>query len=96
MGNTSNSATQTCNQTEYGHAGMTVPFDQITEPGAYICNWTGHLLRVPEDGVTAGRSPLINIVGPEPLMVTKVSDNPYITVTKAKLVAANFDLSVNF
>ncbi len=96
MGNTSNSATQTCNQTEYAHAGMTVPFDQISEPGSYICNWTGHLLRVPEDGVTAGRSPLINIVGPEPLMVTKVSDNPYMTVTKAKLVAANFDLSVNF
>lgn len=76
--------------------GATLPFDQISESGAYICNWSGHLLRVPEDGVTAGRSPMLNIVGCEPLTVTKISDNPFITLTKAKLVASNFDLAVNF
>ncbi|TWT40394.1 hypothetical protein RAS1_41030 [Phycisphaerae bacterium RAS1] len=74
----------------------TVPFDQINAPGAYICNWSGHLLRVPEDGITPGRSPMLNIVGCEPLTVTKISDNPYITVTKAKLVAANYDIATNF
>ncbi len=84
--------------TTYGSktVGTTIPFDAINEPGAYICNWSGHLLRVPEDGVTAGRSPLINIVGNEPLTVTKISENPYITLTKAKLLASNFDLNVNF
>lgn len=76
--------------------GTTFPFDSITSPGAYICNWSGHLLRIPEDGVVPGRSPLVNLIGPEPLMVTKISDNPYITLTKAKLIASNFDLSVNF
>jgi hypothetical protein len=76
--------------------GTTIPFDAINEPGAYICNWSGHLLRVPEDGVTPGRSPMLNIVGCEPLTVTKISDNPYITLTKAKLLASNFDLDVNF
>lgn len=74
----------------------TMTWDQINDPGAYICHWSGHLLRVPEDGVTPGRSPLLSLIGPEPLFVTKISNNPYITVTKAKLVAANFDLSVNF
>lgn len=84
--------------TTYGTktVGTTIPFDAINEPGAYICTWSGHLLRVPEDGVTAGRSPLINIVGNDPLMVTKISENPYITLTKAKLLASNFDLNVNF
>ncbi len=76
--------------------GATIPFDQISEPGAYICNWSGHLLRVPEDGVTPGRSPMINIVGPDPLTVTKISDNPFVTITKAKLLASNWDLNVNF
>jgi hypothetical protein len=76
--------------------GATIPFDGIQTPGAYICNWSGHLLRVPEDGVTAGRSPMLNIVGPDPLTVTKISENPYITLTKAKLLASNFDLAVNF
>jgi len=73
-----------------------IPFDRINEPGAYVCNWSGHLLRVPEDGYTAGRSPVVNIVGSEPLYVTKISDNPYVTLTKAKLLAANFDLHVNW
>ncbi|MGE0479795.1 MAG: hypothetical protein AB7Q17_04920 [Phycisphaerae bacterium] len=76
--------------------GTTFPFDGINAPGAYICNWSGHLLRVPEDGVVPGRSPLINLIGPEPLMVTKISDNPYLTLTKAKLIASNFDITVNF
>lgn len=76
--------------------GTTVPFDSIQEPGCYICNWSGHLLRVPEDGVAPGRSPLINIVGTDPLFVTKISDNPFVTLTKAKMVAANIDCNVNF
>jgi len=27
--------------------GTTLPFGGIHEPGAYICRWSGHLLRVP-------------------------------------------------
>ncbi|MGB2986680.1 MAG: hypothetical protein WBE26_12450 [Phycisphaerae bacterium] len=76
--------------------GTKVPFESIQDPGCYICNWSGHLLRVPEDGVAPGRSPLINIVGAEPLFVTKISENPYITLTKAKMVASNHDCPVNF
>ena len=76
--------------------GTTVPFDTIQEPGCYVCNWSGHLLRVPEDGVAPGRSPMINIVGCEPLFVTKLSDNPYVTLTKAKMIACNIDCNVNF
>lgn len=95
----SNTTTSTTNfSTTYGSksVGTTVPFDAINEPGAYVCNWSGHLVRVPEDGVAPGRSPLINIIGAEPLTVTKISENPYITITKAKLLASNFDLAVNF
>ncbi len=94
MSTTTNTNTNTT--TNFPTCGATVPFDQINAPGAYICNWSGHLLRVPEDGVLPGRSPLINIVATEPLTVTKISDNPYITITKAKLLASNFDLNVNF
>jgi len=76
--------------------GTKVPFESINDAGCYICNWTGHLLRVPEDGVTPGRSPLVNIVGCEPLYVTKISDNPFIPVTKARMIACNLDINVNF
>ena len=78
------------------HNGTCVAFDSIQEPGCYICNWNGHLVRIPEDGVTPGRSPMISIIGAEPLYVTKISENPFVTVTKARLLASNFDLPVNF
>jgi hypothetical protein len=74
----------------------TLPFEQIQDPGTYICNWSGHLLRVPPDGVASGRSPLLNIIGNNTLFVTKISDDPFVTVTKARLLASNFDIQVNF
>jgi hypothetical protein len=88
----------TCNTTkECATAfGTVLPFETINAPGCYICNWSGHLLRVPDDGVAPGRSPLINIIGNEPLFVTKLSDNPYITLTKAKMIASNLDCAVSF
>jgi len=79
-----------------GNTGQVLPFDQINEPGAYICHWSGHLLRIPEDGVSPGRSPMVNFVGNEALFTTKINDNPWITLTKARMLAANCDLNVNF
>ncbi len=76
--------------------GTKVPFEAINEPGCYICNWSGHLLRVPEDGVAMGRSPLINVIGCEQLYVTKIADNPFIPLTKARMLASNHDINVNF
>ena len=76
--------------------GTKIPFEAIQESGCYVCNWSGHLLRIPEDGVAPGRSPLLTIVGCDPLFVTKISENPYMPLTKAKVVASNYDLHVNF
>jgi hypothetical protein len=75
--------------------GITIPFDGITEPGCYICNWSGHLLRIPEDGISGGTAAL-TIIGANPLYVTKISEDPFIPVTKARLTAANIDAPVNF
>lgn len=80
---------------DHRHA-ITIPFDQINEPGCYVCNWSGHLLRVPPDGIAPGRSPLMNFVGRKALFVTKIGNDPYMTVTKARLLAANADLDVRF
>ncbi|MFQ5720753.1 MAG: hypothetical protein ACE5IK_14540 [Acidobacteriota bacterium] len=73
-----------------------LPFSDLGEPGTYLSEWSGHLVRIPDDGVKAGRSPVIEIVGKEPMYVIKLSDNPYITLTKARMVAADLDLDVNF
>ena len=71
--------------------GTCVPFDAICETGCYISNWSGELLRVTPDGLTA-----INTAGSKPLFATKISHNPQITITKARLLAANYDLPANF
>ena len=39
---------------------------------------------------------VVTMVGCEALWVTKISDNPYITRTKARMQASNYDLPVNF
>ncbi len=94
---TNPTTTRTYTQAEStGAQGTQIPFESINQPGCYVCNWSGHLLRVPEDGVAAGRSPLINIVGQQQLFVTQISENPYITVTKARMLACNCDVAVNF
>ena len=76
--------------------GMQIPFEGVNDPGTYICNWSGHLLRIPEDAVKPGRSPVISMKGPETLFVTKICGDPYIPVTKARLLAADCHVQVNF
>lgn len=76
--------------------GMQVPFEAINDPGCYICNWSGHLLRIPEDAVKPGRSPVLVLKGMETLYVTKLCNDPYVPVTKARMLAADCDVVVNF
>jgi hypothetical protein len=75
---------------------MRIPFSEIQEPGAYVSNQTGHLVRVPEDAIKPDRTPLIDLVASEPLLFTKISDNPFISLTKARLLTCDMDLLVNF
>jgi hypothetical protein len=76
--------------------GTTLAFDVLSEPGAYVCNWSGHLLRVRPDAVGAGRRPGLNIIGDRPLTITKISDDPEVVISKAKRLAAFFNLDVKF
>lgn len=76
--------------------GTRVGFDSVHEPGTYICELTGHLFRIPEEEVSPGRSPLMSIIGSEPIRMRRISDNPYVTLSKARVLASNLDLNVNF
>lgn len=81
---------------ELKNLGTEFRFSNLREPGCYISNWSGHLIRLPEDGLKPGRSPVLEILGKEPMIVTKISDDPYLTITKARMIAADLDLTVNF
>jgi len=71
-------------------------FEALNEPGCYVSNWSGHLIRVPDEALKPGHSPLIEIKGKESMIVTKLSNDPYLAISKARLVAADLDAVVEF
>ena len=79
-----------------GLSAARIPFSEIHEPGAYVSNTTGHLVRIPEDAVKPDRTPLIDLVAAEPLLFSRISVNPFISLTKARMLACDLDLPVNF
>ncbi len=77
-------------------AGVRVPLDTINSPGTYLCNWSGHLLRVPPATIDADGCNRLNIVGSEPLTVTKLSDDHDLPLSKARGLAWCFGLPIAF
>ena len=77
-------------------SGASVPFDSIEAPGTYYSNWTGHLIRVPEEALSLGHSPTLEIIGTQDMMVTRLSQDPFLPLNKARMVAADLDLEVKF
>jgi hypothetical protein len=75
---------------------VTVPFNEITEPGAYYNHSTGWLYRVSNECLSPGHSPVMNICCYDECYMTKISDDPWIPVGKAREVCANWDFAVNF
>ena len=75
---------------------LTVAFEGIADAGCYISNATGDLFRIPPDALAQGRSPLISITSRDQFLVTKICDDPWIPISKARQLAADGDLPVNF
>ena len=91
-----NPRTRSSEGTSSASAADQLIFSNLSEAGTYLWNETGHLFRVPEDAVKVGRSPVIEILGKEPIVVTKLSDDPFLTINKARMIAADLDLGINF
>lgn len=85
------------NQKQESHMlGAKVPFGDLNEPGTYYSDWSGHLIRIPDEALKPGHSPVIEILGRGPMVVTKLSDDAFLPITKARLIAADLDLAVEF
>lgn len=77
-------------------SGIQLRWPDISEPGSYVFNRTGQLCRVPNDAVKEGRSPVIEITGTHEVLVTKLSPDPFDSITSLRMKAADLDLPVNF
>ncbi len=75
--------------------GVRIPLDLIRDAGTYVCEWSGHLLRMTL-GALGPDGTGFNIVGLTPLYVTKISDDPTLLLTRARRVADRLKLRVDF
>lgn len=69
-------------------------FNEINEPGCYVIWPTGDLIRIPELN-DQGRTHY-HMISNGTLYFVKISDDPYVSLTQARCMAADWDLPVNF
>ena len=72
-----------------------IPFNDICEPGTYVCNWSGHLMQIPANCIEGGTT-CVNLWGNDTPSVTKISDDCTISVDEARTIAQNCDCTVKF
>ncbi|MFQ5462584.1 MAG: hypothetical protein ACE5E5_08155 [Phycisphaerae bacterium] len=70
--------------------------DQIHEPGAYVSRSGGDLIRVPASGGSVGDAELMGKHGEEPVFVARISSDPFLPISSARMMAANLDIEIGF
>lgn len=71
-------------------------WNQIQRPGAYLILGSGDLIRVPQEALAPGHSPLITVTSAGETRVAKLSDNPSEPISVLRAFAADNDYFVNF
>ncbi len=72
------------------------PLVDVTEPGAYVCRESGDLVRIPPTGATSDTSELIERQKAEPVYVVRIHPDPFVAISRARVLAANLDLEISF
>ena len=70
--------------------------EEIAEPGAFVCHCCGDLIRVVDALALPGNEVFIQEHGGEAGRVSRLSDDPFVPSTWARMEAANLDLKVSF
>lgn len=71
-------------------------WNEIQRPGCYLILGSGDLVRVPQDALAPGHSPLITITSTGQTQVAKLSENPAEPISVLRSFAADNDYYVNF
>ncbi len=83
--------------TQSARASDRILFRDIQSPGAYVTHLTGDLVRVVDAGRIASEDEaLVAKHGTEQVYVTRISSDPFIPITDARIAAANLDLEIAF
>lgn len=71
-------------------------WESINEPGAYVEQGSGDLYRIPKEALIPGASPAIVKESRGASVLLKLSDDPFITTFKARLMCAQHNIEANF
>ncbi len=72
------------------------PLGDVKEPGAYVCRESGDLLRIAPTGVASDSSELLERQETEPVYVVRIHPDPFVAISRARVLAANLDLEISF
>ncbi len=71
-------------------------WESVNEPGAYVERGSGDLYRIPKEALIPGASPAIVKESRGASVLLKVSDDPFITTFKARVLCAQHNIEANF
>jgi hypothetical protein len=71
-------------------------WESINDPGSYVERGSGDLYRFPKESLIPGASPSIVKESRGASILVKLSDDPFITTYKARLLCAQHNIEPNF
>ncbi|MCL5005169.1 MAG: hypothetical protein M1404_01440 [Acidobacteria bacterium] len=71
-------------------------WESIDEPGTYVERGSGDLYRFPKESLIPGASPSVVKESRGASVLVKLSDDPFITAYKARLLCAQHNIEPNF
>jgi hypothetical protein len=71
-------------------------WESVNDPGSYVERGTGDLYRFPKESLIPGASPSIVKESRGASVLVKLSDDPFITTFKARLLCAQHNIEPNF
>jgi hypothetical protein len=78
------------------HVLSEVTWEAINEPGTYVERGSGDLYRFPKESLIPGASPSVVKESSGTSILLKISDDPFITTFKARLLCAQHNVEPNF
>jgi hypothetical protein len=83
-------------QSSRRHMLAEITWEEINDPGAYVERGSGDLYRFPKEALIPGASPSIVKESRGASVLVKLSDDPFVTTFKARLLAAQHNIEPNF
>lgn len=71
-------------------------WESINEPGTYVERGSGDLYRFPKESLIPGASPAIVKESRGASVLVKLSEDPFVTTFKARLLCAQNNIEPNF